>query len=117
MATAGTLFLPTQRPGSGFFVDHDGVISRYKHRDDIFKLDIDWSDILASAESVSSIAYEVSGPTLSNQSLSSNTSSTDVTGLGGVDITATTDASRTLTHRVRFYDAVGGRSLVDDYGN
>lgn len=114
MSSAATLYTTAERPGSDWFRDEEGVWSTSKHRDETKTYSIDWTDALASGETVSSVAYEASGVTTSGASLATPVSSVKVNGVGSMKVTATTSASRILVKTLRFY-AEPLHRRVNDY--
>lgn len=122
MATTTTLYLPmnlhsgpvTNRDGR-WFRDYDGAIATTKRNDELVKVTLDWTDLLASGETVSSAAYTDSGVTRSSTSVSTPQTITSVTGLGEFKIVMTSSASRTPEVVIRFYDSAAGRTMVRDY--
>lgn len=106
--SSSAVILPLER--TRYFRDRDGVLATSKRYDEIVQLVLDWTDQLASGETVSSVAYEDSGVTRSSTSNTTTTSTTSVTGTGETEITVTTSAARKLQAVVRFYGAEGVRA-------
>jgi hypothetical protein len=107
--SSATVILPLER--SRYFVDRDGYLSTSKREDEKTTLVLDWTDQLASGESVSSVAYVDSGVTSSGAALTSPNSTIVVTGVGEVEVTATLSTGRILQRVVRFYDSAGARAM------
>ena len=101
MATTQTHYQPLQR--ERFFQDNDGEIATTKRLDEKITITIDWSDQLASSETISSAAYVDSGITRSGTSNTTTTTVTTVTGVGEFEITVTTSAGNILQRVYRFY--------------
>lgn len=111
--SSSTVVLPLER--SRYFTNEDGDLSTSKRSDEIVQLVLDWSDQLASGETISSVAYEDSGITRSSTSNTTTTTTTNVTGTGYTEVTVTLSTGRKLQLVVRYYDSEGpGPS---DYGN
>lgn len=97
-----------------FFRDIDGVLAFVKHRDDLVKITLDWTDDLDGSETISSAVYTSHGPTLSGSSTSTPNTSINVTGIGEFDIKVTTSNSRVLVETFRAYERNSGLR-VNDY--
>lgn len=121
MSTTNTLLLPANKNGpltafnNRWFRDTDGAIATTKHRDELLQVTLNWTDRLASGETVSSAAYEDSGVTRSGVSVSTPSTICSVTGLGEFEVEVTTSASRKMVERVRFYDFEGPGARERDY--
>lgn len=103
----GTYILPVTR--SPYYHDEDGVLSVLQDTDATDTHVLDFTDVLASGETVSSIATTVSGVTLDSSALATPNVTLTVTGTGGeIETKATTSASRVIVQRLRFYPAPGG---------
>lgn len=113
MSSSFTLFAPLVR--TGYFTDRDGVANVCQRYDEITTLNIDWTDQLASGETVSSISYSASGPTTSSASLASPISTVTVTGSGELEITATLSTGRKLQRVVRYVEPQTSDES-EDYG-
>jgi hypothetical protein len=90
-----------------WFTDDDGVRATTKRDDEKVAVPLDWSDALASGETISSVAYVTSGVTLASSSNTDTTTTTTVTGTGEFEVTVTTSASRILQRVRRFYSPSG----------
>ena len=106
--SSATVFMPLER--SRYFRDTDGALATTKRQDEIVQLVINWTDYLASGETVSSVAYVDSGVTRSSSSATTTTSTTSVTGVGETEVTATLSTGRVLQQVVRFYGTDGAAS-------
>lgn len=106
--SSGTVILDLER--SRYFQD-DGALATSKREDEILTLSLDWTDQLATGESVSSVAYEANGVTTSGAALTSPVSTITVTGTGWVEVTATLSTGRKLQKIVRFHEADGPKAL------
>ncbi len=106
--SSSTVYLPLER--SRYFRDADDVLSTSKREDEIIQLVLNWSDQLASSETISSVAYSSSGVTTSGTSNTTTTTTASITGTGETEITVMTSTSRKLQMVVRFYDAEGSRA-------
>lgn len=95
------------------FTDDGGVESYTAREDEIRGWSHDWTDELASGETVSSAAYVDSGVTRSSVTLATPITSCNVTGLGEFEVTVTLSTGRSLQKIVRFYADDGHRS--EDY--
>ena len=95
------------------FIDRDGVVSVTKRSDEIVQAGADWTNELASAETVSSVAVATSGPTVSGASLVSPVWTANVTGVGEIELTATLSTGRKLQRLMRFYAAQHDDSTSD----
>lgn len=104
----------TDRAGREWFRDLDGIKSIVQHPDEKRTFSVDWTHSLASSETISSVAYDASGVTVSGAALSSPTSTITVEGSGGsLKITATLSTGRKLVDVRRFYR---DGPLARDYG-
>ncbi len=101
------------RGGNRYFEYLDGLATT-KAKDDELQVRWDLTDYLASAETVSSAAYEDSGVTTSSKSVSTPVVIFTVTGLGYATVTATLSTGRTVEQRFYFL-AKDGAPLVRDY--
>lgn len=97
-----------------WFYDRDGVLSTSKRSDEILGVSVDWTNELASAETVSSVAVTTSGPTVAGAALVSPVWSARVTGVGEITLTATLSTGRKMQRLVRFY-AEQHDDAVSDY--
>jgi hypothetical protein len=97
-----TVVLPLER--QYYFTDRDGVLATVQRSDEIRTLSIDWTDLLADSETVSSVAYTSSGVTTSAPSLATPVSTVTVTGTGELAITATLSTGRKLQRVLRYYE-------------
>lgn len=114
MASAITIYEPTERVR--YFRDRDGAWATTKTNDEIVQVSLDWTDGLATGETVSSVAYTASGPTTSGAALVSPVSTVTVTGTGDLEIAATLSTGRKLERTVRFYEPAGAPgSRESDY--
>ena len=105
--------LPLQR--TRWFRDRDGNLSTSKRYDEILGLSLDFTDQLATSETVSSVATETSGVTLTSPSLATPVWTANATGVGTVEVTATLSTGRKLQLVVALYGT--DQALSSDYGN
>lgn len=98
---------------NAYFRDIDGIMATSKRIEEVVSLVLDWSDLLASGETISSVAYEDLGVTRSSTSNTTTTTTTKVTGTGSTIVKATLSTGRVLHREVRFY-GVDGR-VPGDY--
>lgn len=110
--SSSTVILPLER--NHYFADADGIISTEKYQDEILQLVLDWSNELATGETISSAAYVDSGITTSGKSTTSTTTTCTVTGVGSTEITVTLSTGRKLQRWVRYYDKQAP-SMSSDY--
>jgi hypothetical protein len=121
MPTTTTLIVPASRNGpvtsrdGDWFRDQDGAFATTKRSDETVQVTLDWTDRLASGETLSTATYQDSGVTRSGVSVSSPNTIATVLGLGEFEVTVTTSASRVLQQVVRFYDSRGGAGGPRDY--
>jgi hypothetical protein len=109
-----TYYEPLER--NRWTVDGDGVPTITKTEDEVLSVPIDWTDRLASGETISTSTWTASGVTTSGAAETSQVTTIKVTGTNGYVInTVTTSAGQTLERRRNFV-APQGR-LADDYGN
>jgi hypothetical protein len=106
--SSSTVILPLER--TRYFRDADGNLSYSKREDEIVQVVLDWSDQLASGETISSVAYEDHGVTRSGTSNTTTTSTTSVEKTGWFEVTATLSTSRKLQRVVVFYGEMGARA-------
>jgi hypothetical protein len=90
-----------------WFDDGDGVLATTKREDEVTPWSHDWTNDLASGETVASAAYADSGVTRTNEALASNVTSADVTGIGEFEVTVTTSTSRKFQRVFRYYSSEG----------
>jgi hypothetical protein len=110
----GTFYEPVER--NRWSVDGNGNVWTSKTADEVLSVPIDWTDRLASGETISSSSWEASGVTTSGASLATPVATVKVTGTDGYVInTVVTSAGQTLQRRRDFVAPMGRRS--DDYGN
>lgn len=109
--SSAVVILPLER--SRYFRDRDGETATTKTEDESLLLGVDWTDMLATSETVSSVAYVDSGVTTSGASLVSPVSTVVVTGLGETEITATLSTGRKLQQTFRFYPRSSDRVRSD----
>lgn len=102
--------LPLER--TRYFTDRDGELATSKRNDEIIQLSLDFTDQLATSETVSSVATVASGVTLSSASLATPVWTANVAGVGEVEVTATLSTGRKLQRVVRFYGTDG---MASDY--
>lgn len=96
-----------------YSVDEDGVYWTTKHEDEVLLLRIDWTNLLESGETVSSVAYDDdSGLTLSGEALATPVSTVTITGTGEVEVEATLSSGRLLRRDVRYYLPQGRREYA-----
>lgn len=110
MSSATTFFEPLRR--REYTIDDDGAVAYVKAELDEKKITWNLTDWLESGETVSSAAYEDSGVTTSNKSVSSPSVIFTVTGLGETTVTVTSSNSRTFERTFRFR-APTGRTPAD----
>ncbi len=108
--SSSTVFSPLER--SRYFRDEDGALATTKRQDEVLKLTLDWTDDLASAETVSSAAYVDSGVTTSSKSVATPQTLVTVSGVGEFEITVTLSTGRKLQRVVRYYPTDG---RISDY--
>ena len=96
-----------------WFVDQDGAFATPKRLDEIIAWSHDWTDALASGETISSAAYVDSGTTRTNVTAVSPITAADVAGVGEFEVTVTLSTGRKLQRVFRFYDY--GGSATSDY--
>lgn len=102
-----TVYEPLRR--SRWFIDRDGILSFAKMLNDDLRVVLDFTDYLASGETVSSASYGDSGVTTSSKSVSTPQVIFTATGCGYTTVTATLSTGRTVDKVVRFYDVGGPR--------
>lgn len=105
--------LPLQR--TRWFRDQDGNLATSKRYDEILGLSLDFTDQLATSETVSSVATSVSGVTLTSATLATPVWTANATGVGTVEVTATLSTGRKLQLVVALYGT--DQALSSDYGN
>lgn len=110
--SAVTFFEPLRR--TNHTIGSDGAVEYTKAEDDEMKVTWPLTDWLESGETVSSAAYDDSGVTTSNKSVTSPNVVFTVTGLGETTVTITTSNSRTYDRTFRF-NPPGGRAGPTDY--
>ena len=88
------------------------MLSFSKAQDDELQVTLDFTDYLASGETVSSAAYVDSGVTTSSKSVATPQVLFTVTKTGYTKVTVTLSSNRTVEKIVRFYDQ-GGPKAVD----
>lgn len=103
--------LPLER--TRWFRNRDGKLSTSKRFDEIVGLSLDFTDQLASGETVSSVATVPHGVTLSGASLATPVWTANVTGVGYFEWTATLSTGRKLQDLVVFYGT--DEDLGSDY--
>lgn len=109
-----TFYEPLER--NRWAVDGDGVPFTTKTADEVLTVPIDWTDRLASGETISSSSWEASGVTTSGASLATPVATVKVTGTSGYVVnTVVTSAGQTFQRTRRFVAPMGRTS--DDYGN
>ena len=106
-----THYMPLSR--NRWFADSDGAMATTGREDEHVPCIIDWSGLLLSGETVSSVAYVDSGVTRSSTSLATPVTTDYITGIGETEITVTTSASRKLQKVVRIYGE--SNQPVQDY--
>lgn len=108
-----TYYQPTRRVEH--YIDGEGVVVWTKFKDEIDDYVWDLTDALASGESVSSVATDVSGVTLNTGTLSSPTYTMTVTGTNGtIRAKATLSTGRVLHGAFKWLDRHDGR-VRNDY--
>lgn len=109
-----THIFPLER--NRWFRDRDGVPATVKTEDEVVAIVLDWTDLLASGETISTSTWVDNGVTTSSRAIASLTTTCNVTGADGeTENTIVTSSSRTLQRVVRFY-APQGVSSGPDYG-
>jgi hypothetical protein len=103
--------LPLER--TRWYRDKDGNLSTSKRFDEIVGLSLDFTDHLASAETVSSVSTVPHGVTISGASLATPVWTANVTGVGYLEWTATLSTGRVLQSLVCFYGT--DEALLSDY--
>lgn len=110
-----TFTRPTER--REFQLDADGIPFVCQHEDEVKTHTIDWSDSLASGETISSSSWDSGGVTLSGATSGTTSTTVTVTGTDGfAENTVVTSASRTLVQALRFRP-IANANWSDDYGN
>lgn len=117
--SSSTIFEPgfgNSRQRNRWWRDEDGAWATTVHDSDEDVL-VNWSliDYLASAETVSSAAYDDSGVTTSGKSVSSPVVIFTITGIGETKVTATLSTGREHVGRFRIYQE-SGILRARDYG-
>ena len=107
--SSSTVYEPLRR--TRHFTDRDGVLSFSKAEDDELRVVLDFTDYLASGETVSSAAYADSGVTTSSKSVSTPQVIFTATGTGYTTVTVTLSTNRTVEKVVRFYNSSGTKAL------
>lgn len=103
MSSVVTDYLPSERTGSEWYTAGDKVRETVKHDDSVRTYTINYTNMLASGETISSVSHDANGVTLSGTSNTTTAWTYRVTGTGGsVTTTVTTSASRTLIDQRRF---------------
>lgn len=92
----------------------DGIPWIAVYKDDITGINVDLTDILASGETISSVAWESGGVTVSGEANSTTSYQANFTSVGTASATATLSTGRKIkrTWRLRGIDS----PLVSDYG-
>ena len=108
--SSSTVLLPLER--SRYFPYRDGMATTKADADEVVLI-VDWTDELASGETVSSASYADSGVTTSGKSVATPLTTCTVTKLGYTTITITTSASRTRERR--FYYLPRSGTYPTDY--
>ena len=87
------------------FADRDGVETMPKSESSVSTVTLDWADLLASGETISSAAWSDDGVTCTGETISGATTYATVTGTSGeTQIKIVTSASRTLVRTIKFID-------------
>jgi hypothetical protein len=97
-----SIILPLER--TRWYTDRDGVVATTKRYDETIEVAVDWTDQLATSETVSSVAYDASGVTTSGAALVSPVSTVTVGRTGDLEITATLSTGRILQRLLRFVE-------------
>lgn len=99
-SSSQTVYAPRSRVSH--YRDIDGAMATVIEDGELVALSVDWTDALASGETVSSVAYEASGPTIASVSLATPVWSATVTGTGDLEVIATTSAGRKVARTLRY---------------
>lgn len=94
-----------------WFEDLDQAMATTMREDEIIPCVINWGNLLASGETIASVAYTDSGLTRSGTALASPETTDNITGIGETEITCTTSTGRKLQKIVRTYSETGHRRL------
>mgnify|MGYP001590501062 CR=1 FL=1 len=108
--SSSTVILPLER--TRYFPFRDGIATT-KAVDDEIQLVLDWTDELASGETVSSAAYVDSGVTTSSKSVATPLTTCTVNKTGYTTVTVTLSTGRTRERRVYFISPHGGLGATD----
>lgn len=111
MSSLQSLILPLER--QRWFQDQDGVMSTSKRDAEIIAVGLDFTDELASAETVASVALVNMGLTSASGILATPVYTLTVSGTGEAEVTATLSTGRKLQRVLRFYGEEGG--ATSDY--
>lgn len=106
-----TTYLPLTR--NRWFQDQDGAMATTAREDEHVACVINWSNLLLSGETISSVVYDDSGVTRIGTALATPVTTDYITGIGETEITVTTSLSRKLQKVVRIYEHSG--QPVTDY--
>lgn len=108
-----TFILPTKR--RRWFVDFDGIRTTSKLQDEKLIETFDFSDVLSSGETISSVAWEAQGVTISNESNTTTTATLTVTGNGMAKVTLTTSTGQEIQEQFRWMAKDAVHSDYSDY--
>lgn len=101
MATTASFTFPLRR--TEHFFDDERILSYSKDKDDDMQLTWNFKEWLASGETISSVTYDEHGVTVSGSSVSSPSITFTVNGVGSLEVSLESSASRTKVIPVRFY--------------
>ena len=111
---ATTLLLPKER--QDWYLDGDYVWTTHKHRLETINYSIDWADVLASGETISSAVWNSTGLTVSGEAVSGTETSANVTDTDGdIELKITTSASKIHVRVLRFRSVAEGGRRTRDY--
>jgi len=99
MPSTFTTYAPIVRSPS---FKEDGYETESKYSDELITRTKDVSEDLASGETVSSVSYDSSGPTVSGTSNTTTTFTFSVKYTGTVTVSVTTSSSRILIYKYQF---------------
>jgi hypothetical protein len=94
-------YSPVKGRGEQFYRDVDGYLCDTKRYDEVSNLAWDLTDALEGAETITSVAYDPSGLTVSSEAHAGNVTTLVVTGTGTVEVTVTLSTGRILQENFR----------------
>ena len=97
---------------SAFFKDFDGVLTMVKREDEVMPFAENFTDDLASGETISSVSWDESGVTVTAKANTSVGHTANVKGLGEATITVTFSSGHT---DIQTYRWLGASNSVGDY--